>query len=69
MFSDQLPIKGAILYLDLDLVICKNIDNMFLYNPDKWCVIRDFTRHIRPDWKKYNSSVIRFDAGSLLSFW
>ncbi len=69
MFSDQLPIKGAILYLDLDLVICKNIDNMFLYNPDKWCVIRDFTRHIRPDWKKYNSSVIRFEAGSLISFW
>ena len=69
IFSDQLPINGTILYLDLDLVIAQNIDNMFLYCPNDWCVIRDFTRHIRPDWKKYNSSVIRFRSGQLNKLW
>ena len=56
IFSDKLPIQGTILYLDLDVVISNNIDNMFIYSPNDWCIIRDFTRHLRPDWKKYNSS-------------
>ncbi len=69
IFSDELPIEGTILYLDLDMVIANNIDNMFIYSPDDWCIIRDFTRHIRPDWKKYNSSVIRFKRGQLAQLW
>jgi len=68
IFSD-LPIKGTILYLDLDIVISDNIDRLFVYSPNNWCIIRDFTRSMRPDWQKYNSSVIRFNTGQLEQLW
>ena len=69
MFSKDLPIKGTILYLDLDVVIGRNIDKLFTYMPDKWCTIRDFTRAMRKDWQKYNSSIVRFRTGELDYVW
>ena len=69
MFSADLPIKGNILYMDLDVVIASNIDKLFTYSPNHWCVIRDFTRHMRPKWTKYNSSVVRFKTGQLDFVW
>lgn len=69
MFSKELPIDGTILYIDLDVVISNNIDKLFTYQPNHWCVIRDFTRSIRADWKKYNSSVVRFKKGQLYNVW
>jgi len=69
MFSNQLGLDGTILYLDLDVVIAKNIDHLFLYEPTSWCTIRDFTRKMRPSWQKYNSSVVRFRSNELVSFW
>lgn len=69
IFSNTLPIEGTILYLDLDLVIANPIDKLFLFYPNKYCVLRDFTRSMRPGWPKYNSSVIRFDAGQLDYVW
>lgn len=65
MFSNELPLKGTILYLDLDVVIAGSLDKLFTFNPGKWCTIRDFTRAMRPKWEKYNSSVIRFEHGQL----
>lgn len=69
MFSSDLQINGTILYMDLDVVIAGNIDKLFTYEPNNWCIIRDFTRKMRPDWKKYNSSVIRFRSGTLNHIW
>ena len=69
MFSKDLPINGTILYMDLDVVIAGNIDKLFSYEPNHWCVIRDFTRVMRPKWAKYNSSVIRFKTGQLDHVW
>lgn len=69
MFSNDLPLKGTILYMDLDIVIANNIDHLFLHEPNNWCTIRDFTRKMRPSWQKYNSSVIRFKSGQLAHFW
>jgi hypothetical protein len=69
MFSNNLGLVGNILYMDLDVVIAKNIDHLFLYEVDSWCTIRDFTRKMRPSWQKYNSSVVRFRAGYLAHFW
>jgi hypothetical protein len=69
IFSDTLPIEGTILYIDLDVVISSNLNKLFTYCPGEWCVIRDFTRSTRPDWQKYNSSVIRFEKGQLGHVW
>ena len=33
-FDKNFPLDGTILYFDLDVVICRNIDNLFTYNPD-----------------------------------
>jgi hypothetical protein len=69
MFSADLPIKGNILYMDLDVVIAGNLDKLFTFQPNNWCVIRDFTKVMRPQWKGYNSSVIRFKTGQLDHVW
>jgi len=69
MFSRDLPIHGTVLYMDLDVVIAGNINKLFTYQPTHWCTIRDFTRAMRPDWKKYNSSVVRFQTGELHHVW
>lgn len=69
MFSRDLPINGTVLYMDLDVVVAGSIDKLFTYQPTHWCTIRDFTRAMRPDWKKYNSSIVRFTTGQLHNVW
>ena len=69
MFSKDLPIKGTILYMDLDVVISGNIDKLLTYQPMHWCTIRDFTRAMRANWPKYNSSIVRFKTGELDFLW
>lgn len=69
MFSKELPLVGTVLYLDLDVVIAGNIDILFDFEPNHWCTVRDFTRAMRKEWKKYNSSVIKFKAGELDHIW
>ena len=71
MYSADLPLAqdSTILYMDLDVVIANNINKLYEYEQDKWCVIRDFTRAMQPKWQKYNSSVIRFKKGQLQSVW
>lgn len=69
MFSKDIGIKGTVLYFDLDVVVASNIDKLFTYQPNNWCTIRDFTRAMRPNWPKYNSSVVRFKTGELHFVW
>lgn len=69
VFSQDFPVKGKLLFLDLDIVIIKNIDCFFEYTPTKFCIIRDFTRSMNPSWSRYNSSVFRLDSGSLDHVW
>jgi hypothetical protein len=63
LFDPQIPLNGTMLFMDLDVVICKNIDKLFTYMPDKFCIIRDFNRSLRKDWKKMNSSIFRMKVG------
>jgi len=65
MFSPDLPLKGNILFFDLDVVIFKNIDDLFNHNPGKFNIIRDFNRCRVPDWKQSNSSCMRWEAGTM----
>jgi len=69
MFANKLDIKGQILYMDLDVVLANNIDHLFGYKRENWVIIRDFLRNQNKTWQKYNSSVIRFSAGTLDKMW
>jgi hypothetical protein len=69
MFSPKLPIKGTILYFDLDIIIFKNIDCLVDHEPGKFMIIRDFNRCRVKDWKICNSSVMRWDTGTSDFFW
>ena len=62
-FNKDLPLKGTILFFDLDVIIFQNINKLFEYCPGEFCIIRDFTRHQIKDWKKFNSSVFRLTVG------
>lgn len=68
-FSKDLQLDGKVLFLDLDLVILKNIDQIWEYEADNFTIIRDFNRNAHPDWCKFNSSAFRFDAKSYHWIW
>jgi hypothetical protein len=63
LFNPLLPIQGTMLFIDLDVIVFKNIDKLFTHNPGVFMVCRDFNRCFQPDWKKMNSSVVRWNTG------
>ena len=65
MFSPEMPLKGNILFFDLDVVIFDNIDPLFTHNPGKFNIIRDFNRCRVKDWKQSNSSCMRWESGTM----
>ena len=65
----ELPFKGTVLFLDLDVIVFRNIDNLFGYKPGKFCIIRDFNRCMRPTWDRMNSSVFRVEVGMFDQQW
>lgn len=69
VFSQDLCLTGQILFLDLDIVIHSNIDRLWEYKPESFVIIRDFTRHMTPSWKKFNSSVFRFSPSKYHWLW
>jgi len=69
MFDPKIPLKGRILYMDLDVVICGNIDKLFTVYPDQFVGIRDFNRKFHPQWKRLNSSVMAWHHGTQRHIW
>ena len=65
MFSPDMPLKGNLLFFDLDVVIFDNIDVLFTHNPGKFNIIRDFNRCRVKDWKQSNSSVMKWESGTM----
>jgi len=69
MFDPELPLAGRILYLDLDVVICANIDKIAKFKTGCFTGIRDFNRKFHPTWRRVNSSVMSWNYGSLNHIW
>ena len=62
-FNPNLGINGTVLYIDLDVIIFRNIDKLFTYKAGEFCVIRDFNRSLQSKWTRMNSSCFRFETG------
>ena len=62
-FNPKLGLKGTLLFLDLDMIIFKNIDHLFTYKEGTFCIIRDFNRYLIKNYNKFNSSVFRLTTG------
>lgn len=60
-FRPDVAIQGENLLLDIDIVICNSIDKFWNYCPDNFVIIQDFNRRWYPNYKKHNSSVVKFD--------
>ncbi len=69
IFSQELPLTGTILFMDLDLVIIKNIDELWDFENNKFVIIRDFNRSTVKTWDKFNSSVFKFQKGTFNFVW
>lgn len=62
--SNELGIEGTALFLDLDLIVFRNIDHLFNYKKTSdFVIIRDFNRSVRRNWDRMNSSVFRVKIG------
>jgi hypothetical protein len=64
MFDSALPLKGRILYTDLDVVIHANIDKLAGYHSNSFIGIHDFNRKFFPSWNYLNSSVLAWTHGT-----
>ena len=62
-FNPSLGLDGVILFLDLDMIIFKNIDKLFSYKPGEFVIIQDFNRHVVRHYDKFNSSIFRINTG------
>ena len=67
MFDPNLSVSGRILYFDLDVVICGNIEK--LANGSEFIGIRDFNRAFHKDWAVLNSSVMSWTHGTETDVW
>jgi hypothetical protein len=68
MFSKDLPIKGTILYLDLDVVISSNVDKLLTWQPNHWCIVKDYTRAMRPYIKNTTALLLNLKQVNLTLF-
>ena len=62
-FNKKFPIRGTLLYFDLDVVIFRNIDKLFTHKPGEFLICRDFNRFVIKNYQKFNSSVFRINTG------
>lgn len=53
-------LQGVILYLDLDVVLVSNIDEMFYFKKNEFVIIEDWL-YKKLKQKKYNSSIMRWN--------
>lgn len=60
-FRPDVAIGKYNMLIDLDVVIVNNIDKLWDYAPENFCIIQDFNRHWVPNYVRSNSSVVKFN--------
>ena len=69
MFRDDIGLEGRVLFMDLDVVIFRNIDHLWDFEGDAFVIIQDFNRCRIPNYQVRNSSVMKFVAGQEAHIW
>lgn len=69
MFDPSLPLKGRILFFDLDVVIHDSINKLASFHPNEFLGIHDFNRKFHASWKYLNSSVMAWNHGQEHYIW
>lgn len=67
--KDHFPEGDTNLFIDLDMVIVKNIDKLIDYQPGKFVGLRDVGRVWNNNLKKLCSAVMRWPAGQYSDIW
>lgn len=64
-------LEGPTLCLDVDLLVCNDLDRFFDYHPGDFCIIHNWVERRKAIFRKLpaigNSSCFRFDAGTAAS--
>lgn len=64
IFNKHMPFEGTVLYMDLDVVIFRNIDNLWSFAGDNsFAIIQDFNRCRIKNYHVKNSSVMKWQHG------
>ena len=69
MFRNDIGLEGRVLFMDLDVVIFRNIDEFWEFEGDAFVIIQDFNRCRIPNYHVRNSSVMKFVAGQEVHIW
>ena len=69
MFRDDIGLEGTVLFMDLDVVILRNIDHLWDFEGDAFVIIQDFNRCRIKNYSVRNSSVMKFVAGQEVAIW
>lgn len=64
MFDTDLPLKGKVLYFDLDVIINGDIEKLTRFEFKTLAGIRDFNRKFYPNYQYLNSSVMAWFHGT-----
>jgi len=69
LFSKEHFTEGTNFYLDLDMVILQNIDELLIYKPGHFVGMRDLLRVKRNSVNHLGSAIMRWEAGTNHSIW
>ena len=67
--ADHFSAGDTNFYIDLDMVIVRNIDHYMSFKPERLCGLRDVGRVFRPDISKLGSAVLKWPAGYYSDIW
>lgn len=65
IFNPVYELAGRNLFLDLDVIVCNNINELWEYHTDKFVICQDFNRVFNPNYNHANSSVMSWNANNM----